>query len=418
MDTRILYEASIQRMYALFEENVQGMSGAYLALKDDFQAMPLFSITSPELILLKSVSRISNYQIRNEMANLCRKLCETFGLQTFDSDHLSNIDFFVCHNGHKTGYSISMNEDYLPELDVAIAEGMDQHITVILKQHLTNCSSNHTNYRKYRHKDITSKISLEEFFKHIHPEDHPKEFEIFKEYIGRFNYDAELLLGLNITPKPTKRALSRKWEKIKNEFENGFFNPSLTDVFNSDELKVLWQCFKEKNILQLSRTSFVDSFVSSEWYYDLWDKSSDGDLEQTAIVAGYLKSIEQLLFSLMLSRCNELRFKLWRRQEPEKLERLTKENQHQLQTMAGSLLKSINKNYVEKRRLDNVFISETIGRKVLEYLDMFIKETRNGYFHKDNIYTPDEIRNIRTKAYCAYFLLCASFVYEVDQIES
>lgn len=419
MDTRALYEEAMQNMYSLLEDTIQNMNNAYSTMNDDFQAGSLFSVTSPQLILLKSVSHFNDYQIRNELASLCQRICETVGFQSYNGTRSSGVDFYVCYDGQKTGYTISMNEVYMPEIDRAVAEGMDQHFTVVLKQNLLNCPPNNQTYRNYPYKSITSNISLRDFFEHIQP----GEFDVFKKYIDQFNYEAELLLGFAITPKPTYKNLTQTWEKVKEKFESGFFNSSLIQKFEADEIDLLWNYFREKNILRLSQTSFADSFISSEWYYDLFD-STDGVLEQTAIIAGYLKSIEQLLFSLMLSRCDDLEFLLRKKRKShksenlnkDKFEKLTKDNQHQLLTMAGDLLTSIKINY--KNKLEHIFVSESVGKKVIEYLEGFVQHTRNGYLHKDNIYTENEIKNIRTEAYCAYFLLGAAVNYQIDQIDT
>ena len=50
----------------------------------------------------------------------------------------------------------------------------------------------------------------------------------------------------------------------------------------------------------LTKKNFATSFISSEWYYKMYQLTNDLDL--TAIVAGYIKSVEQLLFAIFASR--------------------------------------------------------------------------------------------------------------------
>ena len=87
---------------------------------------------------------------------------------------------------------------------------------------------------------------------------------------------------------------------------------------------------------------------------------------------------------------------------------LTADNYSILLTMAGSLLTSIDVNYGNK--LDQVYLNEDIGRKTQQFLHNYFEHTRNGYFNKDNIYTLDEIEEIRKETYGAYFLIASSFV--------
>ena len=42
---------------------------------------------------------------------------------------------------------------------------------------------------------------------------------------------------------------------------------------------------------------FADSFIASEWNYDV--NQATGVLDQTGIIAGYLKSVEQLLYAVI-----------------------------------------------------------------------------------------------------------------------
>ena len=46
----------------------------------------------------------------------------------------------------------------------------------------------------------------------------------------------------------------------------------------------------------------------------------------------------------------------------------------------------------------------------------FFWHTRNGYLHKDNIYTLKEIERIRAEAYCAYFLLGSAFLFDEKKV--
>ena len=46
----------------------------------------------------------------------------------------------------------------------------------------------------------------------------------------------------------------------------------------------------------VGKSSFAVSFITSEWYYKVYQLSENLDL--TSVVAGYLKSIEQKAFQL------------------------------------------------------------------------------------------------------------------------
>ena len=115
----------------------------------------------------------------------------------------------------------------------------------------------------------------------------------------------------------------------------------------------------------------------------------------------------------MLSKCDTLQFKL--KTQKNNLVVLTRENKDSLLTMANNLLTSIDKNYGNS--LHQVYINETIGYVVQAYLHDFFTHTRNGYFHKDNIYSFEEIKAIREQAYCACFLLGSSFLFDMNKLK-
>lgn len=409
MSTKELYQETIDWLKDVLQHTISSFSGAYDATFNYYNSQPLFSITSRELALLKQVDHYSNYQIRNALARLCKLLAVEFGHQVADSEEPA-VDFYWLSDGEKIGYYISMQEQNMPDLTKAVAVGLSKHIVVVPKSNLINLPNNSHKYRAYPYKDLTRCISLEEFFNCIAP----GEFEVFQEYIGRFNYDAEIMLGLVISPIPTQKAIQEKKEKVIAEFESFFYKNALPATFTPDEIDFLKDQFRNSGILQIDSAPFVDSFVSSEWYFDLL-ASTDGEMEQTAIVAGYLKAIEQFLFTLMLSKCDTLQFKL-RTQKDNNFVVLTRENKGSLLSMANNLLASIDINY--GKALHEVYINEIIGNTVQTYLHDFFTHTRNGYFHKDNIYSFEEIKAIREQAYCAFFLLSSSFLFDINKLKS
>lgn len=95
MNTTLIYETTMKSLTDMLRQTVDSFSEAHKAEYDCFQAQPLFSITSPQLSLLKAVSHFSNHQIRNGMAVLCRKICAEFGQTTSDGSSSSDVDFFV-----------------------------------------------------------------------------------------------------------------------------------------------------------------------------------------------------------------------------------------------------------------------------------------------------------------------------------
>ena len=149
----------------------------------------------------------------------------------------------------------------------------------------------------------------------------------------------------------------------------------------------------EKNYgVLISNTDFSRSFISSEWYYDLQVRTDEG-IEQTAIVAGYLKSLEQLLCSilLVLSEDENNEFMFYTNKEgKEKTGQdrlpLNHANQELILTMAKNILRVI------KGNKKSVLRKTKMTDRVIGYLEYYVEKNRNGYMHKDNLYEWTDIQ--------------------------
>lgn len=62
------------------------------------------------------------------------------------------------------------------------------------------------------------------------------EFDVLKEYIGRYNYDAEIMLGLRVSAIPTKEALDKKKSEVNTRFRSYFFIDDLNQWFSDGDL--------------------------------------------------------------------------------------------------------------------------------------------------------------------------------------
>ena len=411
MNNEFLYEKAINTLLESLKDNINNFTASFETINDYYKSQPLFMITSPKYELIRCVSISNNKKTRSVIAELCKELCSQ-RKTTIESKSIKNIDFYEVQNNVKIGYYVSLQEEYTLDFEEASKIGIDNIVIIVLKSNLTNLKPNNNKYSNYKYKNKIKNITLEDFLNSVNE----GEYELFKNYVGKFNYEAERMLGLTISPIPTKNALDKKRKKIKAEFASHFFTENLNKHFTCEEILELDKNFSESNLLSISRGTYIDSFVSSEWYYDLLI-DTDAEMDKTAIIAGYLKSVEQLLFSMILSKSDVFKFKLRPKitnSHTEKFVTLTKENSHELLTMAGSLLTSIDINF--KNHLSDIYINSQIGEKVQCFLHKFFEHTRNGYLHKDNIYTLDEIKQIRAETYGAYFLLVSSFKFDASKL--
>lgn len=409
---KTLYESAIADMTSLLEKTVDDFSMAY-----EVSVMePLFCVSNKQFPLMKTVAHFSNYQVLNGCRQLCIDICKQMGLMLKETPESEDVDFILEMDNGSIGVLISFTSNFMPNISDEIMDTIEKLMVVVLQDSMDGQSqfykpNNHT-YRNYKYKDCIEQMTIKQFFEMLGRDD----YEDFKECVGRYNYDAEQKLGITVSAIPTKKAVEKHREKIQKELLSYFYENELQTVFEEEEISDMKKWFEKNYEVLTSNADFSRSLISSEWYYDLQVKT-DGGIEQTAIVAGYLKSLEQLLCSILLvlseDENNEFMF-FTNKEGKEKtgLDRLplNHANHKLVLTMAKNILKAI------KGNKKSVLRRTRMTDRVIEYLEQYVEKTRNGYMHKDNLYEWSDIQNIRTKTYAAYFMVLGTFFIDVEKL--
>ena len=409
---RKLYESAIAEMKSLLEGTIDNSLQAYEA----YTMEPLFCVSNRYFTLMKNVAHFSNYQVLNGCRQLCIEMCRQLNLDVSEISEVKDVDFIIQQNAKKIGFLISFSSNYMPNVDAELMDSFDEFVVVVLQEATANTVEfyppNSFKYKEYAFKNKIKNITVKQFFDWLGTDD----YEDFKECVGRYNYEAEQMLGLTVSAIPTKKALGNHKIKIKNELLSYFYEDELRQLFKDNEICDMRDYFESNYKIMLSSANFAQSLISSEWYYNL-QVMTDGGIEQTAIVAGYLKSLEQLLCSILLVLSdddnNEFMFftnKAGKEKTGKERLPLTRENQKLVLTMANNILKVIRAN--KKSILRKTVMTE----RVISYLEQYVDKTRNGYMHKDNLYEWMDIVNIRKKTYAAYFMVLGTFYIDVDEI--
>ena len=153
MDKKCLYEETINVLLDLLKDTITSFSAAHDTACEYYHSQPLFSITSSKLALLKNISHFSNYQVRNGMADLCCKLYPVDKLEKGTECTIKNVDFIGICDGIKTGYYVSMVEEYMPDMTDAKKSGIEKLVIIVLTSGLFNLPPNNTKYRAYEYKN-------------------------------------------------------------------------------------------------------------------------------------------------------------------------------------------------------------------------------------------------------------------------
>ena len=333
-----IYRDAFIEMHRLLEETINGWEKSF-----DTQSMvPLFSISNRKFEFMNTILHFSHYQALRVVKNLSVELCKCQKMKIQDAPGLRSIDFSVEHCGKKIGYFITFEPVFMPEIEEAMNYDLNEIVNIVLKEPINGMPlffrQNSHRYQQYPFKNNIKNITLKQFFDEIGVTD----YEEFKDYVERYNLEMEQMLGLTVTSIPTQKTLEKHKEKVREQLVSCFFEEELHTSFTEQEVIGMKKWFLKNYEVLLSNADFANSFVSSEWYYDLQVRTDVG-MEQTAIVVGYLKSIEQLLCSILLTLCDKYYFcfntnvKGKEKYQRDSLQ-LSYENLPYINTMAGDML--------------------------------------------------------------------------------
>lgn len=247
------------------------------------------------------------------------------------------------------------------------------------------------------------------------------ELDSFSEMLEEFNNDFHNVIGYQITELCTPKNLNILRSELNDELKSFNYDKIKQKPYVRSNNRSFSQSDFEKNFekmrsmfidnkryeLLLSNADFAKSFLTSEWLYKKYvtlDK-----LDNTFIVAGYLKSIEQLLWDIIVLTGVGRKIK--------DVKITTKEDDTIDKTL-GALEWFIGSWYNS-----NLYLNSFVGDKneVVDYLRAQIADwranRRNGYFHKHELSHKKNVDLIREETWFLYFLILGSLKLSNDQVK-
>nr|WP_072537823.1 hypothetical protein [Anaerococcus mediterraneensis] len=246
-----------------------------------------------------------------------------------------------------------------------------------------------------------------------------EEVENFNKFMVDYQKEMHQILGFQITELLNDETL----EKLKKESSDLLINfdyksindrtsnyddGSRLEKLNKENFGKLYDNFiREKRYeIMVGESDFARSFLTSEWIFRKYLYNEN--LDNTYIVAGYLKSVEQLLWDIIL--------RLGQGKYIRGLEIQETDNDDIDKTL-GSLEYFIT-SYENDDIFDEVFAysKHFLMRYLRGKLRVWRTYYRNGYFHKDNLKDEEKIKKIREETIYIYFLLLGSVDLSKDDI--
>ena len=190
--------------------------------------------------------------------------------------------------------------------------------------------------------------------------------------------------------------------------ENRKNNPFAQDIFDSKFATLLSKYIgSERYKLLLSSADFAESFLTSEWLYRKYITLES--LDNTFIVTGYLKSVEQLLWdvALVMGQGRMIRG-----------HKINESDNTEIDKTLGALEFFIG-------NWDNDDLFDPALRDVKHYFQNYLRNkisvwrefSRNGYFHKHKLESKEKIDTIREDTIYLYFLILGSLKFTDENIK-
>ncbi len=234
----------------------------------------------------------------------------------------------------------------------------------------------------------------------------------FISAISQLNEELADVIGYSITEICDARALAKfKAQKIT-EWKHYNYNALVGDIaVSSSKIKSLIDKFvaQERYRILFDGNLYSDSYITSEWFYQKYASNIKvTNFDMTAVVAGYFKSIEQLLDSFIVANGQDKVFEY--RNGCDNILVGDTNYKSMLGKMHKFLAREENKCLFEEH-------DRTLQKFYLNKLKTWINNCRNGYFHKDNIGKTETLALIRQETLSLYFFTLVMYRFDDEKIK-
>lgn len=360
------------------------------------------------------------------------------------------FDFIINTRTGRVGYSF---EDFYSDDDIAEILNDYKISKAYIIRTVRGKENIHVLKRNecYKNENMSvEEVEIQKFFEEYFSVDEYYEFEKYiSEYVSKsrniMGYQSiKVLSAMNLSARKLfEEKLLRDWDYEHSKYQ-------IVDNNNSKIQNILyvrnfefgndWTKIKENYVgnalykAMIGTEDFAESFITSEWlYYSL--KGSE-NFDYTAIVSGYLKSIEQLLFKLvMLNIDNNCVISLkgdkdtkqkaidnavvvyemkWDKNTKTFKKFIAKAGWEKWLKFPYIDFVENQKEYMDSsigtfeyflRNNQNIFIEGNLSKVICDMVSCFRTECRNGYFHTHNLHDSSIVDKTRENAILLYAIL-------------
>ena len=142
------------------------------------------------------------------------------------------------------------------------------------------------------------------------------------------------------------------------------------------------------------------SLLTSEWLFQNYKK--DNNLDKTYIIAGYVKSVEQLLYHIISSLNPNHSISLTNHKTNEK-ENVSVNSETFFNATLGNMVYFLKD--VQNRDIYIEGLNSEVIQCIISIINRWVYKERNGYFHKHLLCDMRKVNTIRNRTFLLYYLI-------------
>lgn len=413
-----LYEYTFYNIYQNLKEEMKRATERIKA-EGKFERY-IFELQTEEAKVFNEIVYFNQNYIFNEVVTLIKRILKENDIQFYEwtsGDDRHHNRFCRIENGKKVlyifGWSLYVQnfDEYINALKhfdlikiVALAESGSEKS---LNEHLRYSEKKYEEKKGVKLMDKLARGTLKAFFKQFFND---SDYIDFMNELNKFNKRLNDTIGYTTITLPNdEQRLVEFKNKCKSELIQYNYEKALKDNnIDKEQSNLIINNYINKNYLYiLGNNDFSESFLSSEWYFK--QNIVTNSIEKTAIIVGYLKSIEQLLYQInLLSIDKGLKIhSIHNEDKAKKIKNLINFSSENINSgIADITFKSLTNCLEFNKKAWKV--KTNVKEFVIDELNCYRKIYRNDLFHKDNIGNIETINEIRNKTLELYCLLLGS----------
>ena len=338
---------------------------------------------------------------------IAARLCELHSMEYYlepASSIYARYDIRIIKD--KSVFNILFSTNSLPRKGTIDSISRSRHDPVIVVLLIDNSESSQmiiNSWQDYINQTGDNNISTINYSDFIRFFFGPEEQKASNEKLKKKKKKAREIIGLKITEVCTPEQKQSFIKTLKNTILNFDYKSVMdeTHIFDDylyyEDLETIRKNFLDNNrfLILLGEREFANTLLTSEWLFQKYIEQ-DG-LDNTYMVTGYIKSVEQLLWNII--------FLIGEDREIGKKHITIRNNPHIRTTMEDYCF--FIKSHSNQDLCDESFLPSHrrfLMNALHELLNDYKNNCRNGYFHKDNLSAKD-VENIRRKTFLLYFML-------------